>query len=1113
MIKKLFSLFTLILLAIPLAWGAKYVKVTSGTLESGRYLIVCEESNVAFNGSLTTLDAEGNTISVTIDNGEIAVNSSTEGAYFDIAVNGDSYTIQSASQYYIGTTGTGNGLNAATTYNANNHKNTITINEGNADIVAVRGPHLRYNANSGQTRFRYFKAETYTSQQPIQLYKLDESTPTPSGPSYYLVGNFNEWSEGDDDTYKFSKNNGTYTLNNVSISENYPEFKIKKVDENAVTIYGGEGGTPYVLHHRHHTGINMKNGGNEGSGCQVFKMQSAGVTSLSFQVENDVPGNLCVNRDPALAIKGDFTNNWQEVAMTPTADGWATTQDVSANNEFGFVDEFGQYIGIKWTVYANHLGTNLPMTTDGGQEAGNYKMGIAGKYKFTANSELSTLVIKEVSTSDIFELVKDATSLNEDDEYIIVSKDDSYAMGYQKKDNRHAVAISFTDDGRTKTDATDDTEIFSLEESGTGWYLKATKINPGYLYAASSSNNHLKTENTIDNNNNAFATISIDSQTGVASIVFSESTNRNVMQYNSSSTLFSCYSSASQSAVYLYKRVANKSKAPIITPNPAPNNGINIVGYSTELTMTQANSGTIYYTMAVGDQPNVEPDDPADPTTSSLVYNPENKPWAEVASLGCIVKIKAVAKEGDKELSNASFAEFKFVAPATPVFNPGGGTYTEPQNVTFENVTTGADVYYTTDADSPVANFATEWTKYTGQFIVSEPATYYAVAVYPDAHYPNKYAITNKNNAKATYNFNYTATLADIEASGVKDATYTVNEPLQVVYFDSTKDFAIARDLTGTTVTPNGVDYMTTVVKEHTGEWKQYNWVMLDLSGVENLPENLVNGIIPEGSLKGLYTDNNNYTIKVETANLSVTTGTAYEPYVYCPANFQVDANGCQTGYKVEWVERKDEHGNTMHDQNGNTLYDMEVGETPNAVTYWFMTPKPMEVFELSGALWCGDGFYMEQRKYVPATETEPILPEKWYNPAGLKGGISLNTSCNSTDEQDLDLQTGQSYRFLSVAWRKVSKSEPSYGEPVRLSLEPESGSTLNTTFQAGALNLTGSDDQIVTGVSEVKTGGEVVSVTYCDLAGRMSQKPFAGVNIIVTRYSDGTVKTTKAIK
>ena len=87
------------------------------------------------------------------------------------------------------------------------------------------------------------------------------------------------------------------------------------------------------------------------------------------------------------------------------------------------------------------------------------------------------------------------------------------------------------------------------------------------------------------------------------------------------------------------------------------------------------------------------------------------------------------------------------------------------------------------------------------------------------------------------------------------------------------------------------------------------------------------------------------------------------------------------------------------------------------------MTPKPMEVFTLSGALWYnkGDyankaGFYMEQRKYVPETTTETgtKIPEKWFNPAGLKGGIVLNTDYNSTDAPTL--KPGESYRFLSVA-------------------------------------------------------------------------------------------------
>ena len=374
----------------------------------------------------------------------------------------------------------------------------------------------------------------------------------------------------------------------------------------------------------------------------------------------------------------------------------------------------------------------------------------------------------------------------------------------------------------------------------------------------------------------------------------------------------------------------------------------------------------------------------------------------------------------------------------------------------------------------------------------------------------NSMRIYNSNSAEEK-------SLSEIQSSGVVGKPYTINEALQVVYVNTINNKVFARDLTGTTATPNGINYMTTVAKEP-GSLEQYNWVMLDFTGT-NLLTSLSaypnpnpntntnktnNNIALIQGLKGVYTDDNNYTIKV-TDITTVSQGTAFTPNVYCPANFQVDGNGCQTGYKVEWVT----------DQNTGKV-NMVVGTTANEVTYWFMTPKPMEVFELSGALWCGDGFYMEGRDFVAEhidPETGKTIPAKWYNPAGLKGGIGLDKSCNSTTSPDL--KQGQSYRFLTVAWKKVSgsKSEASYDEPLRISLNPEPGSNLNTTIQAGAINLTGAADQIVTGVSEVKTGSDVVSVTYCDLAGRMSQKPFAGVNIIVTRYSDGTVKTTKAIK
>lgn len=148
--------------------GDKFVKVTStNELTNGKYLIVYEEGSLAFNGGLETLDAVGNTIGVTIADNEIAATTETEAAEFTIDVNAG--TIKSASGQYIGRDSDTNGLETST----EPYTNTISIDaNGNADVVSEGGAYLRYNATSGQTRFRYFKSSTYISQKAIQLYKL-----------------------------------------------------------------------------------------------------------------------------------------------------------------------------------------------------------------------------------------------------------------------------------------------------------------------------------------------------------------------------------------------------------------------------------------------------------------------------------------------------------------------------------------------------------------------------------------------------------------------------------------------------------------------------------------------------------------------------------------------------------------------------------------------------------------------------------------------------------------------------------------------------------------------------------------------------------------------------
>ena len=75
--------------------------------------------------------------------------------------------------------------------------------------------------------------------------------------------------------------------------------------------------------------------------------------------------------------------------------------------------------------------------------------------------------------------------------------------------------------------------------------------NELYLYAASSGSNHLKASTTISANSYWAIAENTD---GTYSVVATESSNHNVMQfnYNNASPIFSCYASESMSAVTLY---------------------------------------------------------------------------------------------------------------------------------------------------------------------------------------------------------------------------------------------------------------------------------------------------------------------------------------------------------------------------------------------------------------------------------------------------------------------------------------------------------------------------------------------------------------------------------
>lgn len=151
---------------------AKYVKITSvNDLVDGDYLIVYETDQVAFDGSLETLDTGHNIIEVSISNNEIVSSDDINGSYFHITSIVGGYSIKSASGSFIGRTTNSNGLNIGTSALVN----SITFGEsGNAVITSSAGPTLTFNSDNGDSnyRFRYYK----TAQKSVALYFLEGSS-------------------------------------------------------------------------------------------------------------------------------------------------------------------------------------------------------------------------------------------------------------------------------------------------------------------------------------------------------------------------------------------------------------------------------------------------------------------------------------------------------------------------------------------------------------------------------------------------------------------------------------------------------------------------------------------------------------------------------------------------------------------------------------------------------------------------------------------------------------------------------------------------------------------------------------------------------------------------
>ncbi|MBQ6277956.1 MAG: chitobiase/beta-hexosaminidase C-terminal domain-containing protein [Bacteroidales bacterium] len=154
-------------------------------------------------------------------------------------------------------------------------------------------------------------------------------------------------------------------------------------------------------------------------------------------------------------------------------------------------------------------------------------------------------------------LVTDASDLSVGDSVIIVSG--NYALSTtQNANNRVAVEITINGDDVDFDDETGVQGIKLVEGNVDGSF--GFFVGDGYLYAASSSSNYLKTQEELDDNGSWLINI----ENGETTVEAQGSNTRNKLRKNSSSAIFSCYGSG-QSAVTIYKYEEGGTSNPSIS--------------------------------------------------------------------------------------------------------------------------------------------------------------------------------------------------------------------------------------------------------------------------------------------------------------------------------------------------------------------------------------------------------------------------------------------------------------------------------------------------------------------------------------------------------------------
>ena len=188
-------------------------------------------------------------------------------------------------------------------------------------------------------------------------------------------------------------------------------------------------------------------------------------------------------------------------------------------------------------------------------------------------------------------------------------------------------------------------------------------------------------------------------------------------------------------------------------------------------------------------------------------------------------------------------------------------------------------------------------------------------------------------------------------------------------------------------------------------------------------------------------------------------------------------------------------------------------GVSPQGEDYdfFFVTPKPQEYANITWAIYGGDDAFFVCSRAVYDFDNDGV--KYYFNGFDLNGYFPVQWDL--MDKPDgMDNYVGQMFMFKGII--RLADEDADAPAPRRITLPYETDVT-TSRYVVSPIDIVlteGDGGSIITAVTDVNAATrQVQDVHYVDVAGHVSNRPFDGVNIVVTRYTDGTVSTTKVLR